>query len=224
MCHHSWEPTVLSRGSLNIDRFHQPCLLPWRTPTAAVKTAAVRAGIGGGCHLPYHVATTYPCWQPGFPSVRLTGGTYHADWTVPLHRLLLACLGDPDPLGHQNDEEFHLHCEEWFSNWVSPVAHGSPSILASWFDLQNSRPTPRQEDAKFFECSKIFGCCPSRAGSRSKTFPEIPIVFRSRIAARHSSRTRNCQVRTGNVGRSRAARSVRIMKFSRIRQGIHFFL
>ena len=36
MCHHTREPTVLSRVScrpfhLNIDRFHQPCLLPGRT-------------------------------------------------------------------------------------------------------------------------------------------------------------------------------------------------
>ena len=36
MCHHTREPTVLPRVScrplhLNIDRFHQPCLLPWRT-------------------------------------------------------------------------------------------------------------------------------------------------------------------------------------------------
>ena len=37
MCHHTQEPTVLSRLScrpphLNVDRFHQPCLLPWRVP------------------------------------------------------------------------------------------------------------------------------------------------------------------------------------------------
>ena len=36
MCHHTREPTVLSGVScrpfhLNVDRFHQPCLLPWRT-------------------------------------------------------------------------------------------------------------------------------------------------------------------------------------------------
>ena len=36
MCHHTREPTVLSRVScrpfhLNFDRFHQPCLLPGRT-------------------------------------------------------------------------------------------------------------------------------------------------------------------------------------------------
>ena len=169
MRHHTWEPTVLSRGScrplhLNIDRFHQPCLLPWRTPTAAVKTAAVRAGIGGGCHLPYHVATTCPCGHPGLPSVRLTGGTYHADWTVPrqdvkspfcmchphqrcFHTRRFGTLAvprtpvtgmpwGPDPLGHQYDEEFHVHCEEWISNCENLVAHGSPSILASWFVLE----------------------------------------------------------------------------------------
>ena len=37
MCHHTQELTVLSRMScrpshLNVDRFHQPCLLPWRNP------------------------------------------------------------------------------------------------------------------------------------------------------------------------------------------------
>ena len=54
MCHHTWEPTVLSRVScrpfhLNVDRFHQPCLLPGRT-----------SRIGGACRFPYHVAATYP--------------------------------------------------------------------------------------------------------------------------------------------------------------------
>ena len=37
MCHHTREPTVLSRMSyrllhLNVDRFHRPCLLPGRIP------------------------------------------------------------------------------------------------------------------------------------------------------------------------------------------------
>ena len=40
VCHHTWEPTVLSKVScrpshLNVDRFHQPCLLPWRNPLLA---------------------------------------------------------------------------------------------------------------------------------------------------------------------------------------------
>ena len=48
-----------------------------------MKTAAVRAGIGGDRRHPCHVATTCPHGQPGLPSVRLTGGPYHADWTVP---------------------------------------------------------------------------------------------------------------------------------------------
>ena len=38
--------------------------------------------------------------------------------------------------------------------------------------------TPREEDAKFFQFSKIFWVCPSRADSRSKKFPEIPMIFR----------------------------------------------
>ena len=29
------------------------------------------------------MATTHPCGEPGLPSLRLTGGTYHADQTVP---------------------------------------------------------------------------------------------------------------------------------------------
>ena len=46
MCHHIWEPTVLSRVScrpfhLNVDRFHQPRLLPGRT-----------SGIRGACRFP----------------------------------------------------------------------------------------------------------------------------------------------------------------------------
>ena len=53
---------------LDVDRFHQPCLLPWRTPYCHRKTA----GLGRdrwGLSSPYHVATTYPCGQPGSPSL-----------------------------------------------------------------------------------------------------------------------------------------------------------
>ena len=69
----------------------------------------------------------------------------------------------------------------------------------------------------------------TESGGLPETFPEIPIknqCFRrqSRNAAKHSSVTRNCQGWTGNVGRSRAARSFRVMKVSRIRQGIRFIL
>ena len=37
---------------------------------------------------------------------------------------------------------------------------------------------PREYDAKFFEFSKRAEDGPSGAGSRSKTFPEVPIIFR----------------------------------------------
>ena len=51
---HTWEPTVLSRMSvplrlLNVDRFHQPCMLPWRTPLQPPITAGCWAGIGKDC-------------------------------------------------------------------------------------------------------------------------------------------------------------------------------
>ena len=56
VCHHTREPTVLSRVScrsfhLNVDRFHQPCLLFGRT-------SRNRWGLSS----PYHVAATYPFW------------------------------------------------------------------------------------------------------------------------------------------------------------------
>ena len=35
-----------------------------------------------------------------------------------------------------------------------------------------------EEDAKFIEFTKIAEGGPSRAGSRSKTFPEVPTIFR----------------------------------------------
>ena len=64
MCRHTREPAVLSRVScrpshLNVDRFHQPCLLPWRAPYCHRNTA----GLGRdrwGLSSPYHVTGTYP--------------------------------------------------------------------------------------------------------------------------------------------------------------------
>ena len=87
VCHHTREPTVLSRVScrpfhLNIDLFHQPCLLPWRTPYCHRNTA----GLGRdrwGMSSPYPVATTYPCGQPGSPSFATHSRYCHADWTEP---------------------------------------------------------------------------------------------------------------------------------------------
>ena len=76
---------------------------------------------------------------------------------------------------------------------------------------------PIRKNAKFLEFWKRAEVRPSRGGSRSKTFPEVPKVFpcitqQSRIAASHISRTRNTQGLTGNAGYSRVARSFRIKK------------
>ena len=80
MCHHTWEPTVLSRLScrpphLNFDRFHQPCLLPWRVPLLPPIHGWLLGRDRWGVGSPYHVATTYPFWAALFlPPSRLTGG------------------------------------------------------------------------------------------------------------------------------------------------------
>ena len=62
MCHHTREPAVLSRVSclpfhLNIDRFHQPCLLPGRT-----------SRIGEDCRPRTTWRPLTLCGQPGSPS------------------------------------------------------------------------------------------------------------------------------------------------------------
>ena len=92
-----------------------------------------------------------------------------------------------------------------------------------------SGPNFREEVAKFLELLKRAEVRPSRAGGRSKTFPEVPtiipcIVRQSRIAAKHGRETRNTGRLTGTVGRCRAARCSRIVKFSCVGQGIHFVL
>ena len=59
---------------------------------------------------------------------------------------------------------------------------------------------------------------PSRAGGRSKTFPEVPTIFRVSCGNPESQQgmygpgTRNGRGLTGNVGRSRAARCFRIVE------------
>ena len=72
VCHHTREPTVLSRLScrpshLNVDRFHQPCLLPGRT-----------SRIGGACRFLVPRPLTL-AGSPVLPPLRLTGGFCHAD-------------------------------------------------------------------------------------------------------------------------------------------------
>ena len=88
---------------------------------------------------------------------------------------------------------------------------------------------PQEDDAKFFEFSKKAEDGPSQAGRLSKPFPEVPIGIpcierQSRVAALHTSGTRNTQGLIGNVGCSRAARCLRIVKLSCVGQGIHLVL
>ena len=78
VCHHTREPTVLSRVScrpshLKIDRFHQPCLIPGRTSRIGEDC---RFPVPRGSHLPF-------LGSPTLPPSRLTGGLCHADMTVP---------------------------------------------------------------------------------------------------------------------------------------------
>ena len=77
MCHHTREPTVLSRVScrsfhLNFDRFHQPCLLPGRT-----------SRIGEDCRprTTWRPLTLFG--QPGSSSFAAHWRYCHADLTVP---------------------------------------------------------------------------------------------------------------------------------------------
>ena len=73
VCRHTREPTVLSRVStalsLNSDRSHQPCPLPWRTLTATETRLAWAGRDRWGLSSPYYVATTSPCGQPGTSSL-----------------------------------------------------------------------------------------------------------------------------------------------------------
>ena len=61
------------------------------------------------------------------------------------------------------------------TNFAVLVSFQSPVSLNF---LQHQVPIFKEEDAKFFESSKIVEVRPSRAGSRSKTFPEVPTIFR----------------------------------------------
>ena len=107
MRHHTREPTVLSRLScrpphLNFDRFHQPCLLPWRV-SLLPPIHGWLLGRDRGLSSPYHVAATCPFWAAGFSLlVRLTGGFCHADYTVPRQDVdssFLPCMCHPSSLG-----------------------------------------------------------------------------------------------------------------------------
>ena len=87
VCHHTREPTVLSTVScrpfhLNVDRFHQPCLSPWRTSYCHRNTAGLGRDrrtvvpVPRGGHLPFF-------GQPGSPSFATHWRYCHADKTVP---------------------------------------------------------------------------------------------------------------------------------------------
>ena len=76
-----------------------------------------------------------------------------------------------------------------FRNWKSRIIDrgtnndefcGSRVISISGLFVFSSTSGPnfREGDDKFFELSKVVKVCPSRAGSRSKTFPEVPTIFR----------------------------------------------
>ena len=74
VCHHTREPTVLSRVScrpfhLNFDRFHEPCLLPGRTSRIGEDC---RFSVPRGGQLPF-------LGSPALPPLRLTGGFRHAN-------------------------------------------------------------------------------------------------------------------------------------------------
>ena len=131
VCRHTRKPTVLSRLScrpphLNFDRFHQPCLSPWRTHGCCAR-------IGEDCR----PRTT---WRPltvfgqpvGSPSFATHWRYCHADWAVPrqdVNSSFLPCVchisawkvfahtqvrdprechGDPNPLAIHRQKEYCL--------------------------------------------------------------------------------------------------------------------
>ena len=73
----SWEPQLLP-FHLNFYRFHQPCLLPWRNTLLPPKHWFLGKDRWSPPS-PYHVATTYPCGQPGSPSFASHWRCCHAD-------------------------------------------------------------------------------------------------------------------------------------------------
>ena len=59
---------------MNFDRFHQPCLLPWRTPLLPPITAGCWAGIGEDCRPRTTWRPLTLAGSPVLPPLRLTGG------------------------------------------------------------------------------------------------------------------------------------------------------
>ena len=114
---------------------------------------------------------------------------------------------------------------------VRLVLKNSAGLVSHLFHVSMIFPdvNPQEDDARFRQFSKRAEDGPSRAGRLSKTFPEVPIEFRV-SSGNPASRLgiplgiRNLQGSAGNVGCSRAARCLRIVKISCIAQGIHLVL
>ena len=68
---------------LNVDRFHQPCLLPWRSPYCQQNTAGCWAGTDEDCRPRPTWRPLTLCGQPGSPSFATHWKYCRADWTVP---------------------------------------------------------------------------------------------------------------------------------------------
>ena len=123
MCHHTLEPTVLSRVScrslhLNFDHFHQPCLLPRHTSRIG---GDCRFPVPRGGHLPLRAAPLFLLCV-SLEVFATPTGRYHGRMLIhpsPLHvppaslgvcthagsgpsrvrrRLFWTCLGSPIPL------------------------------------------------------------------------------------------------------------------------------
>ena len=123
---------------------------------------------------------------------------------------------------HQFDLTIHLHF--WKRGNGIDECCGSRIISpAGLFVFPSvSGPSSWEEDANLLELLKSWG--PSFKSVSWSTHSIPCIVRRSRIAARHGSGSRKSKGLTGNVGCSRAARCLRIVKCSRIWQGIYFVL
>ena len=99
MCHHTLEPTVLSRVScrpchLNFDRFYQPCLLPWRNPLMPPKHDwLLGREIGEDCRPRTTWRPLTLAGSPVLPPLRLTGGS-----ATPTGRYHGRTLIHPSPL------------------------------------------------------------------------------------------------------------------------------
>ena len=101
--------------SLNVDRFHQPCLLPLAHFFLPPLTADCWAGIGWGLSSPYHVTTTYPCGELGSSSFatnwrflpRLTRRYHGRTFIRPFAPACVTPAGPPQPGSYVLTIAFH---------------------------------------------------------------------------------------------------------------------